>query len=134
MHHGALDDMKGFSDPEVSRAGQGGAGHGAPWRWRRLGWRPRKQGWLAVRLGGVSGGCGGRRSRSGTACVPFSAPPLRHHSPARVPLRTPPQSAKAFADKVNAAGGDATVFVYEGCNHGFLNVGEEVRGWRGAAL
>lgn len=37
------------------------------------------------------------------------------------------QSAKAYADKINAAGGNATLFVYEGCGHGFLNIGEEVR-------
>lgn len=36
-----------------------------------------------------------------------------------------PESAKAFADKVNAAGGSATVFIYPSCGHGFLNVGEE---------
>ncbi|PRW56138.1 carboxymethylenebutenolidase-like protein [Chlorella sorokiniana] len=36
-----------------------------------------------------------------------------------------PESAQQFADKVNAAGGSATLFVYEGSGHGFLNVGEE---------
>ncbi|GAB4820555.1 hypothetical protein N2152v2_007601 [Parachlorella kessleri] len=36
-----------------------------------------------------------------------------------------PDSATAFADKVNAAGGKAEVFIYEDCGHGFLNEGDE---------
>jgi dienelactone hydrolase len=35
------------------------------------------------------------------------------------------QTASAFADKVNAAGGKAELFIYEQAGHGFLNTGEE---------
>ena len=56
-----------------------------------------------------------------TTCFPVTHPP------------SPPQSAQAFADKINAAGGNATLFVYDGSGHGFLNVGEEVRRMLGRA-
>lgn len=36
-----------------------------------------------------------------------------------------PETAKAFADKANAAGGKAELFIYPDCGHGFLNVGDE---------
>lgn len=37
-----------------------------------------------------------------------------------------PDSAKAFADGVNAAeGGAAELFIYENCGHAFLNLGDE---------
>lgn len=90
MHHGALDAMKGFSDPEV------GAGPGVVAR--------------PVRV-----------------CLPWTARPTVTRTHPRLPLTLPPppQSAHAFAAKVNAAGGSAQVYVYEGCGHGFLNVGEE---------
>lgn len=45
-----------------------------------------------------------------------SAPPAPHWRPAL-------QSATAFADTVNAAGGKAELFIYEDAGHGFLNEG-----------
>lgn len=41
------------------------------------------------------------------------------------------QTAKAFGEQVNAAGGKAEVFIYPDCGHGFLNVGQEVRSCTG---
>lgn len=37
------------------------------------------------------------------------------------------QTVKALVDKINAAGGSAELFVYEGCGHGFMNKGEEIK-------
>lgn len=36
-----------------------------------------------------------------------------------------PESAKAFYDKVQAAGGQAELHIYPGCGHSFFNVGEK---------
>ena len=40
----------------------------------------------------------------------------------------PPQSFKAFADKVNEAGGQAELHIFKDCGHAFLNTGA----WGGA--
>lgn len=95
MHHGSLDAMKGFSDPEV---GYGLEADVLPW------WHDPNQ------------------RHASLAPLRLPASPLAaaiNASPSPSPLCRP-QSAKAFADKVNAAGGSAELFVYEGCGHGFL--------------
>ena len=76
---------------------------------------------------------GGLAKQCGLASKPMTLPATpdsaRPHAllPVRLPPTRLPQSAKAFAAKVNAAGGKAEVFVYPGVGHGFLNKGGKVR-------
>lgn len=37
------------------------------------------------------------------------------------------QTVSSFVDKINAAGGNAKVFVYPGEGHAFMNAGEKIK-------
>lgn len=115
MHFGRLDTLTGFSDAEVGDSGECCLGSsGCSWT------TPNDETIMQVQdASSILALASAAQETTGFSCC------LSYSLLFKLFPSVLMQSAIAFADKVNTAGGKADLHIYEDAGHGFLNEGQE---------